>query len=226
MATLALIRSRVSAKLKLDNTAASGDQTLVDSWANEAIVDILAKTHCTVRWSTLNLTSGQAINKMPTQPLAILDITTAGPAYTGSLRRLPLDELNQRRIQSNSPPARYYSLEGFDLLILYPTPGTGEVLTIFYVPTPTTYDTASKDTVFTEVPVQWHKSIEWYCLREGADMDDNQNKKMGMMAEAQYQRSLVDIKKAMRRQGGSVLPIAIPHRETAMPTGSDPSVYP
>jgi len=135
--TLANYRTRVAAKLGLDSSA---DTSLIDAWVNEAYEDVLSRTHCKVRPATMDLTSGTASYSLPTAVLAIEEIYNTATGGDYLLERLPLQELAYMRrntAPANNDPARYYTFEGADLIELYPTPGTGETLTLWYVPRPT-----------------------------------------------------------------------------------------
>src|SRR3990167_9695542 len=77
MATLAQFRTRISAKIGLDNTASSADQSLVDSWVNEGVIDVLRETQCNVATATLSVSSSSGDYTLDSSVLMILDLYTS-----------------------------------------------------------------------------------------------------------------------------------------------------
>lgn len=193
---------------------------MIDSWVQEGVAEILARTHCQVSIATLALTSGTKDYTLPTQVMAIEELfnTSGGTDY--QLQRAPLEEMIRLRRAVGSTPSRYYTLIGFDSLLLYPTPGTGETLTIYYVPRPATLAAGDSPT---DIPAEWHKAIEVYALWQGADYDDDQSSAQGERYHQQYEAYIREIKKAMRRMGGKRIAPAVPGRRRSLLLPSSPS---
>lgn len=225
--TLAELRTRVSAKLGMDNQASGGDQTLIDALANEAVREILAETHCVVRRATLDLTADTYDYQTPAAVMAILDIFNS--ASTGGEYRMirqTIDQITAMRQATGAAPSRFYAVEGHDFLTVYPTPGSGETLTIHYVPKPAEMSAAANDPAtetYGGIPVQWHKAIEYYMLRELADYDDHQPSQFGVRYDALYRDYLRKIKRSMLTMGGARPARATWNRARNRPFVSDPS---
>lgn len=205
--TLAQYRTRIASKLGLDNST-SGDQALIDSWLNEAYEEIQLEVHGKVSSGTQALTSGQSDYTLDTAILAILKIYNSASSTSYLMERVPLGDLiDMRRAGTTAglPPARFYAIES-NLLSVYPTPGSGETLTYYYVPRPTAMS-ASSDTP-SDLPSEYHKALEWYALREGADYDDDQSSYLGRYYDQKYQEFLTKIKRWRVAKGGSRLPRA------------------
>lgn len=202
--TLAQFRTIVASKIGLDNST-DGDQTLIDMWVNEGMEDVLLQTHCKVRGCTMPLTSGTTDYTLDTDILQIKSVYTSGGVV---LERLELTDLLDLRRSSSSgaAPSRYYAVAGSNLITVYPTPGTGESLTVYFVPRPTAM-TSSSDTP-TDVPAEFHKAIEFYALREAADYDDDQSSYIGRYYDTQYKEHIQRIKKMVFMKGGSRLPVS------------------
>ena len=118
-------------------------------------------------------------------------------------------------------PARYYAVQGFNLLQLYPKPGSGETLSIYYVPRPSAM-AATADSP-TDIPAEWHKTVEFYALWQGSDYRDDQSSAQGSRYHQDYMQYLKDMKKAMRWMGGKHLAPAMAGRRTRVLIPSDPS---
>ena len=206
MTTLAQYRTRISAKLGLDTTAGGLDETLIDSWINEAITDFLLQTSCKVQPATMTLTAGTADYTLDTAALLIKDIyvTSAGSTYGfEEVTMAQMIELRRRSSTSGSP-SRFYAVSGGNLLMVYPTPSAADVLTLFYVPRPAALSvtSASPD----EIPVEYHKAVEYFALAEGADYDDDQTSAQGQRYREEYERWVMKARKYLNRKGNVRLP--------------------
>ena len=204
---LAQYRSRVGAKLGLTNDA-DANPTLIDAWVNEGYEDVLLRTRCKVRRATIALTSGTYDYSLPTGVLTILELYNTSASVDYPMERLSLQELLERRRATGTAPARYYTTDG-DLLTLYPTPGTGESLTVYYTPRPTALS-ATADSP-TDIPAEFHKLLEWYALVEGAEYDQSAGN--GLTSLARYENGIKMLRKYARLRGGTRLaPIPLGRR--------------
>lgn len=210
MATLTDFRTRVAAKLGLDNST-DGDQALIDSWVNEGVVDVVLRSRCKVSRAELALTAGSNDYTIDTDIMRVLEMTISTSTQTYAMDRKTVDEiLRLRRAGPGTAPARFYAVAGSNLLMLYPTPGEGEELTMYYVPRPTTLSGASDSP--NEIPSEFHKLVEWYALSEGADYDDDSSSGQGSMYLAKYEAGLARLKKSIVLKGGTRLAPATPGR--------------
>jgi hypothetical protein len=199
--TLAQYRTRVAAKLGLDNST-DGDQGLIDSWLNEAYEEVLTKTHCKVRPATMAFTAGSAQYSLPTQILAIHEIYSTQDSDGHTLERTTLQELARYRQMDStaSAPSLYYVVDG-DLLELWPTPGEDEAMTLWYIPRPTALSNSGD--VPSDIPAEWHKLLEWYALAEGAEYDNHAPSSYGMQWRALYEKGLRDLRASLKYRGGA-----------------------
>lgn len=222
MATLADFRTRVSAKLGLDNTT-SGDQGLIDSWVNEGVVDVVLRSRCKVSRADLALTAGSNDYSIDTDILRVLEMTIASGTQTYSMERKTVDEiLRLRKAGPGTSPARFYAVAGSNMLMVYPTPGANEEITMYYVARPTTLATGSDSP--NDIPSEYHKLVEWYALSEGADYDDDTSSGQGSMYLAKYEAGLARLKKSIVLKGGTRLAPARPGRRRMPLVPDDPSV--
>src|SRR3990167_2886997 len=193
MATLAQFRTRISAKIGLDNTASSADQSLVDSWVNEGVIDVLRETQCNVATATLSVSSSSTDSEM--EQLSVPD-----------LLRL------RRNGSSDSSPSSYFALAGGDLLLFYPAPAASDTFTIYYVPKPTALSVSSDDPSTESlggVRTEFHKAIELYALAEAADYDDDGSSAQGQRYRERYAEELAKTRRTLNRLGSYKQPPAV-----------------
>ena len=202
-------------KLGLDTTASSTEETLVDRWLNEGVVDVLLRARVNVNCGDLTLTADTWKYTLPTTALAIQDIIyTAEDGTTGTwVRVTPADILRFRTATpATGSRVRYYALNGNDLLMVYPTPSSADTLTIYYVPRPTAMSASSHDPsneTYGGIPSEYHKAIELFALAQAAEYTDHQPSQFGARYKAEYEGKLVEIKRAIRHKGGRSLGPAI-----------------
>lgn len=228
MATLAQFRTRISQKLGLDNTAGSAEQTLIDAWVNEAVNDVLTETQVYVAEGTASLTDGQGDYLLDTSMLAIKDVYFVSGGINYMLTHASPDTINQYRAATNIPqgPARFYAINGANLLMLYPSPSAGDSLKFYYVPRPTALSNATDDpsnTTLGGIPSEWHKAIEFYALWQGGDYIDDDSSQQGERYRQQYEAWLKRVKKERTKKTGRLLGPIIPGRRKRPFMPHDPS---
>lgn len=213
MATLADLRTRVTSKLGLDNTASGAEQLLVDSWLNEGVVEILLRTHCTVETGEMTTTANVWSYQLSTSILAIRDVWRE--ESTGAINpviRVSEQEILDLHRATSSSDASYlrYATTGANLLLLYPTPSATYTIDLLYVPRPTAMSSGTHDPstlTYGRIPTEFHKAIEYYALWQGAEYDENQGSQGGERYRTLYENYLAAIiRPAMRRKGGVELP--------------------
>lgn len=216
MSTLAQFRTSVQLKLGLDSTSGGAEETLLDSWVNQGVVDVLLRTKCNVNPATMTTTSDEGDYTLTQAALAIEDLTytDASGAQTRNLTRVtPADIL---RFRTSNPAAgtntRYYAFTGNDLFMFYPTPESVDTITVYYVPRPAALSSGSHDPsaeTYGNIPPEYHKAIELYALAEAAEFTDHQPSQFGLRYKQEYEQKLVEIKRAQRHKGGRSLGAAI-----------------
>lgn len=229
MATLAQFRTRVSAKIGLDNTSGSAEQQLMDSWINEGVVEVLLALKCYVVEANMTVVAGQADY---TLDAAILDMqnifVTDTSTQSWSMQRVAPDEiLYMRRVTvATSAPPRYYAVNGANMLMLYPTPQESDTITAYYVPRPTALSNPTDDPSSATaggVPSEYHKAIELWALAEAGDYADDASSQNGASYFAKYQLKIKDYRKRIHQKGGNRLPRAVPAflSRTSIPPRND-----
>lgn len=202
-------RTVVSSKIGLDNAAGSSDQLLMDRWINEGVVEVLLRTHIRLATNTFNLVNGTVeydLDTVASGTLAIHEAIRTVAAADKRLIRVALDEIMQLRTGAVSAGTGYFfTLEGANLFITYPTPGASETVTIYRVPRPTTMTTGANDpstTSFGGVPVEAHKAIEYYALAEAGDFDDDTTSGQGARYRALFFQEIEWLKQVVLVRGG------------------------
>lgn len=201
--TLANYRSRISARLGLDTTAAGSEATLLDSFVNDGYEDFLQRTACWIERSTLTTTAGSADYDMDQDIMQIVELSILDSDGDTTLpaRMSPQDIMELRRGSSDQDsPSRRYAVQGHNMLMLWPTPTTADTITIYYVPRPATLSVSS-DTA-SLVPPQYHRALEFYAAAQLADYDDDQSSGMGQSYLAQYEALVVRARREAMRMGG------------------------
>lgn len=217
-------------ELGLDTTSSltGDDATVVTEWANRGVRDILIKTHVRVRELSMDLTSGTDEYSLDADVLQMLSLRSFDGTDDREMEPLTLDDINLRRIRGDlsSGPARYYTLQGADFLIVYPTPGSGESLQGEYVPKPTvmsanTHDPS--DTTYGGIPIEYHDVLELYMLYHGARADDHQASQRGRQYQADYLRRIAEMRSELFRKRGVRRPHLRVRRRGSSRVSSDPS---
>jgi hypothetical protein len=224
MATLAQFRSRVQAKIGLDATASGTDEVLLDSWINEGVTDFLLQTQCKVISATMTMIVGTSDYTLDTAILVIKDVyITSGSDLTGLEQWSPYELLARRRANTTqSSPATAYAVMGGNLFLVYPTPSAADVITLYYVPRPVTLS-AGGDTP-SEIPVEFHKAVEYYALAQAADYDDDASSAQGLRYRDLYLSEVGKARKYLNVKGNARLPRAVVGRRRLVSPRND--VYP
>lgn len=226
MATLATLRSSVQNKLGLDTTASSTEETLVDRWINEGVVDVLVRSRVHVNCLTVTLTANTWRYNLDTKILAILDITVtdSGTGDTLMPMRTTTDDILWRRSRGGgdaTSPMQYYALAGHDLLLVYPTPAAADSIDVFYVPRPTALSTSAHDPsneTYGGIPSEYHKAVELYACWQAAEYTDHAPSRYGLKFQQDYEAWLVRIRRQARNKGGRYWGAARVGRRSRMPS--------
>lgn len=233
MSTLATLQGNVAGAIGLDfdSTApTAGDGPRLLGWANDAVTDLLKRTHCYVNSATLAMTANVGDYRLDSSILAIEDIYLVSDNNNWRLRRMSTTDLiNQRNYNVTASPAQMYALSGVDMLMVYPTPLQADTLTIYYVPKPTALASGTDDpstSTLGGIPTEYHYGLELYMMWKAASFSDDDGSQNGESYRRQYlgdptappateQRDgfVGTMKKDIRRKGGKHLGgILIPPR--------------
>lgn len=193
MSTLATLQSDVAGVLGLDFDAANpsnGDGPRLKGWANDAVVDILKRTHCFIQSATLTMAVNVGDYRLDSSILAIDDVFMTSGTQSFKARRLSTtDLLNERLFQVVTAPVTHYAISGADLLMVFPTPSQADVMTVYYVPRPTAMSNATDDpssSTFGGIPSEYHYGIELYMQWKAGDAFDDESSSSGESYRRQY----------------------------------------
>lgn len=212
MATLAALRNSVTTKLGLLNDTGT-ERDLVDQWCNEAILEILSRTHCTVHVGSMATVADVWQYHLDANILALRDVfrTDAAGAVEPVIRVTEQEILELRRgsASSNAAYTRYATI-GANLIILWPTPSAAYTLNLHYVPRPGSMTVASddpSDANFGRVPKEFHKAIEYYALWQGGEYDESRSSQGGERYRALFENYIDKvIRPSIRKKGGADQP--------------------
>lgn len=208
---LATFRARVSGAIGVDNTDGSTEQSLLDGWVNESVVQFLIRVKANGRMAALALTADQGDYDLDSD---ILSMRAAWIAPAAAGQELPLRQVTAEEIIAYrryrgvdpDPSARLFALEGANHLMLYPTPGSNsDVLHILYVPRPdamaATADSPSAAS-FGGVPEEYHPVLENYVKWKAAEFANNGPSQLGQMWKAEWEDGLVKARVAITKKTG------------------------
>jgi hypothetical protein len=214
MSTLTDFRTMIKAELGLDTLNSGSEQTECDRRVNEGVLDILRKTECYVTSATMTETSSTGDYDLDTAILRVKGWLWAGTGSSSVPERVSPQEIERMRAASVAvvaTPASYYAVAGANRLMVYPTPGASDVVTIYYVPRPTAMTDGAhdpSDAPYGGIPEEFHPAIESYALAKLASMDDDDSSQQGMRYRAEYQQWVKDIRREVNLKAGP-LPRAV-----------------
>jgi len=164
--------TRVARKTSLDSTTGSEDYNLIAAMLNEAIVEILLRTHIYIQQVDVSLTPGVSDYRLDSSILAIENQRGTTPAGQGAPEIISTAEMIARQSTNvqNAGWRRALSSEG-NLLTVNPTPDTGESLRFWAVlqPLPMNNDSNDpSDPTYGGIPTP-HRAIEYYALWQLAE---------------------------------------------------------
>ena len=233
MSTLATLQSDVAGVLGLDFDAANptnADGPRLLGWANDAVIDVLRRTHVYVTSATMTCTAGVGDYNLDSNILAIEDIYSTSTGANYRLRRLSTTDLvNLRLFSVTTSPEQMYSISGANMLMLYPAPLLADTITIYYVPRPTALASGTDDPSTLSlggIPSEFHYGLELYMMWKAADAFDDESSSSGESYRRLYLGDptarpgseqadgfIGTMKKDIRRKGGKHLgPVLIPPR--------------
>lgn len=208
---LATYRTRLQQVLGLN----SDDNTLIDGWVNDGVVDFIRRTHCNVNCASLDTEADVWKYTVPSSVMVAKTLWIDGT----DTRMAHVDGSEIVRMRTAAPQVEgttvFYALEGSDLLMLYPTPSAAYTINLLYVPYPAamalTADSPS------DIPAEYHLGPELYALWRGADYRDDESSKQGMAYLEQYERFVQETIRTLSRKGGDRLPQARSSRRRMFP---------
>lgn len=198
------------------------ESALLDQLANEAVIDVLARTRINVRTADV-LIEPVGATEFDIDPSIMRILSIDRPAGT------PLEEQNHSALDSFG-----YAFLGFSRIRLGLAAGDNEMLTIEYVPAPTpmTLDSHDpSDAAYGRIPAQFHRALVDYMCWHGSDKMGDQGSARGEKYRAIYEgqnglagpgSDLGRIKQETNRRGSNM--VIKRHREL-LTSDRDPSFW-
>jgi hypothetical protein len=209
--TLGTLRSRVGQALNVagGGTVAGAELTLLDGYINEAVEQILLRSKVNKKTAAVALTSGVGDYTLDPIMLAFDDMwiaPAANPSWTPMLYPVDSYDIRAMRLSQSivAAPSTYYAYEG-NVIMLYPSPGTGDVLHIVYVPRPNAMTATGNDpsiAPYGEVPTEFHPLIESYAKWKMADYADDASSQLGQSYMQEYEMGLDRMKGLLTKKAG------------------------
>lgn len=192
------------------STSESGDTDLLDSWANEAVVQFLKDTKLDVRKAALALTADQGDYTLDADILSFSDvwIEPASGQFDGLLQPTSSGDLIARRRLEVTPESSvvYYALRGAHTLMLHPAPqSSSDVLHILYVPRPDAMATTAATPSATangNIPEEYHPLIEAYVKWKACSAEEHRGSDNGLQFQAEYERGVARVRGDMNKKAG------------------------
>lgn len=210
--TLGDIRKRVGLALNVagGGTVDGDERDLLDSYANEAVEQILLRTKVNKKTAQITLTAGVGDYTLDPIMLAFDDIwITPGIDSDYQPMLVPVDSYDIRSMRNLATavaaPAAYYAFEG-NVIMLYPTPATGDKMHIVYVPkqvnllSDDAHDPSLSD--YGGIPAEYHHLIETYTKWKMADYADDASSQVGQKYQTDFETGVIAMKVALARKAG------------------------
>ena len=215
MSTFAEMKSNVSKEIGLDETASGTEDVLLGRRLNQAVRQVLRDTHMLVATGTVTLTADTNDYELPTTSIALRNLTNSDDV---PLDRVSVEEIHElrRATQATGSNVWKYAVNGANLLMIYPTPGSAEVLTMYYVPKPTEMSSGTNDpssSTYGGIPVEYHDLIEFWAAYRMLLYDESQRAKT---FKDLYDKGIFEARRDMKRKGGRKLgPVRLVNRHRA-----------
>lgn len=194
------------------STSDSGDLALLDSWANEGVVQFLKDTKIHKRTASLAVTAGTSDYELDTDILSFVDVWME-PANSSDLSRL-LErrdgaDIRQMRLYDDATDVSvmYYGLDGANFLLLYPAPlSSSDTLHISYVPRPSSSLSVTSDspssTAYGGIPSEFHPLVEAYVKWKACEAEEHRPSENGLQFQSEWERGIAKVKADMNRKSG------------------------
>jgi hypothetical protein len=191
------------------NTIAGAERTLLDEYLNEGVEQILLRTKVNKKTASIALTSGVGDYTVDPIMLAFDDAWITPGASVGwnpMLERVDSYDIRQMRqaVGSVASPSQYYAFEG-NVIMLYPSPATGDTMHIVYTPRPSAMTSTGNDpsvSPYGEIPSEFHWIIEQYGLWKMADYADDGSSQVGQTYTSGFERGISQMKMLLNKKAG------------------------
>ena len=193
------------------STSDSGDLALLDSYANEAVLQFLKSTKINVRTASMAVTADQGDYTLDTDILSMEDlyVDPASGNEEQLLRKTSSSDITEMRLREASADVSvmYYALEGAHTLLLYPSPqSSSDTLHMRYVPRPTSSLAATADspsaTAYGNIPEEFHPALLSYILWKACEAEDHRPSEFGLKHQAEWERQIAKTRSDLNRKTG------------------------
>ncbi len=218
---LGQIRTRVSIELGIRADSAGEVQTLVTDLANEAVLEILKRAKIRVTDSPVSTILGVGDYDLPREVLRMTDLM--GPNVQGEERpfdRVSPDEIRDYRRYGNSDYSSVFAVDGFNLLMIWPTPSTAYTLKIYYVPRPVLMSQPADDpeTVsYGGIPSEYHSTILSYIYAKMGAAGDDGSSQMGGRYMQEFENAVTEMRRRINYRPGGLGPARVAPRRRRRP---------
>lgn len=164
--------ARVASAIGLDDTVGAAERTLMEEWAQQAVDDVLQKTHARMELGDLNLLSGISDYRLDATVLAVDDRTVSD-----DIQVVTTDEIyDLRRANASGGSLVRLAVEG-DLALVYPTPSADYAIRFMFVKRPTRMSSDAHDPMtetYGGLPSESDAelALEYFMLWRAAEYDD------------------------------------------------------
>lgn len=218
-------RIAVCGEIGLTNTAGHREQLMVDKATNEGVVEFLRLTKCHVLPFSTDLVAGDSDYELDTNVLSLKDLyvsSTNNAVDVPLLRPVSGAEIvRMRRYPSAGSAPAYYSLEGANLLRIFPAAlSSDDTLQGLYVPRPTKMTVAgndSSDSTYGGVPEEFSPAVEAYAKWKAATWDDDTSSQIGLGYKAEWLERVKEAKISLNQKAGKRWAPARPKRRRGYP---------
>lgn len=209
---LATLRTRVASATGLTNSGT--EQSLIDSWLNEAILQFLADTKMVKKTTAISATSGVGDYTLDYNVLSFEDVWYAPASGAQQVLMEPVDsrDIRQMRLYSTATPNApyYYAFEGTNMFMIYPNAASSsDIIHMIYVATANSALSATADDPsqanYGWIPSEFHPILEAYAKWKAAEYNDNL---WGQQWAQEYQEGITRAKSLTSRKSGTMLPVA------------------
>lgn len=202
-------RTRVARAVGM-STGTTADTDLIDAWANEAVEQFLVETKTFTQTASLAVTADSGDYLLDTDILAFKDVYY-NPATGDSLIMEPTSskEITRMRLFTGTTDVapRFFSLEGSNLLRLYPLPASSsDTIHMIYVPRPSSTLSATADTpsatAYGGIPVEYHPVLEAYVKWKAGEAEEHRASDNGLRWNAEWERGLAMVRAKQNMKDG------------------------
>lgn len=197
-----------SRALGLDDTVGGDELTLMQTWANRGVVDVLLRTFCYVDLGDMALIAGTTDYRIDASILKIQNMhitSTVSGADQSPITIVDMQTVDEY-LDSN-PATSDPTMVAFygTLMRVAPVPSGANTLRFYYVPKPTLMTADANDpstATYGGIPEEYHEAILYYMLWKGSEYDDKQAALDPGKYRQAYEGLLADARSSLRRKSG------------------------